>query len=386
MFSFEETRKYIEDTYQVIGTEEWDNGDVVLGLAEDSTDVVKDMVDCGRGGHIFDYEDNSVVVTRDVTQYLGEDYEYINEEDVNKAQVHVTELKYFLEGMKSLAVMTFRDCGQLSGDEGLTPTEIMSKRTKLESGEGSNVVKFSVEFESEEDREDFLAEWCEACGRLWTAEYNGFDIEYIRESLYGSGLRDAVTGKYVVVCEYTVFEDYKVAEPMDSCGGRVDKSLLDSDEFVKSRDEKELTRVNNIVDRYAKLQKDARFDIAVFEKGICVSSPFGTGIGKFLIENTNKKDSVKAFYKMCADDREFDGVDWYEDGFYCMGNAVDFGQEAPESAIECDTSDFLAMMSLVNPCEDLADPNDAMLNGFRVYEWSKDRHVIGLELFKDEEE
>lgn len=380
MLSFEETKKYIENTYRVSDYEEWDNGDIVIELVEDAMDVMENAISNGCASHLFAYDINSVVVSRDVVQYLGEDYEYIDKEDIENAQIHVTESKYFVEGIMELSEMTFRDCATFSSDEGLTPAEVTEKRVKLERVEGTNVYKFTVEFEDADNREDFLDEWCDACGRLWAAEYNGFNTEYIREIMAGTGLRDAVTGKYIIACNFEIFEDYKVSEPMDVCGGSVDVSLLEDEKFIGSCDEDVVSVLRSLVERYTEYQKNARFDISVFQKGICISSPYATGIGKFLIEATNNEKPVNAEYMLCACGRAFDGIDWYDDGFYCMGCAADLGQKVSEDVIKRDTYDFLAMLSLVNPCEDLDYGSDARLNGWRVYEWNKDSHVIGLEL------
>ena len=384
MFSFEETKKYIKDHYRVTDYEEWDNGDLVLVLVEDAMDVMEDVISNGCAGHIFMYDLNSVVVSQDVVQYLGEDYEYFDKEDIENAQIHVTESKYFVGGMRELSEMTFDVCSTFSNDEGLTPAEITEKRVKLEHAEDTNVYKFTVEFEDEDNREDFLDEWCDSCSRLWAAEYNGFNTEYIREIMAGTGLRDAVTGKYIIACNFEVFEDYEVAEPMDGCGGSVDASLLEDEEFIRSCGEDVVDVFRRLVERYTEYQKNARVDISVFQKGICISSPYATGIGKFLIEATNNEKPVNAEYMLCAGGRAFDGIDWYDDGFYCMGSAADLGQKVSEEVIKRDTYGFLAMLSLVNPCEDLDYGSDARLNGWRVYEWSKDSHVIGLELINDD--
>lgn len=384
MFGFEETKKYIEDLYRVIDYEECDNGDLVLVLVEDAMDVMEDVISNGCAGHIFMYDLNSVVVSQDVVQYLGEDYEYVDKEDIENAQIHVTEFKYFVEGMRELSEMTFGVCSTFSGDEGLTPAEITAKRVKLEHTEGTNVYKFTVEFEDDGNREDFLDEWCDACSRLWAAEYNGFNTEYIREIMAGTGLRDAVTGKYIIACNFGVCEDYKVAEPMDGCGGSVDVSLLKDEEFIRSCGKDVVDVFRSLVERYTEYQKNARVDISVFQKGICISSPYATGIGKFLIEATNNEKPVNSVYMQCAGGRAFDGIDWYDDGFYCMGCAADLGQKVSEDVIKRDTYAFLAMLSLVNPCEDMDYGSDASLNGWRVYKWSKDSHVIGLELINED--
>lgn len=326
MISFEETKKYIEDTYRV-------------------TDI--------------------------------------NKEDIKNAQIHVTESKYFIEGIKGLAEITFRVCDTFSGDEGLTPAEVTEKRIKLERAEGTNVYKFTVEFENADNQKDFLDKWCDACNHLWTAEYNGFNTELIRKIMAGTCLRDTVTGKYIITCNFEVFEDYKVSESMDECGGSVDASLLDDEKFIRFCGEY-VDVFRSLVERYTEYQKTARVDISVFKNGIRISSPYATGIGRFLIEATNNEKPVNAEYMLCAGGRAFDGIDWYDDGFYCMGNAADLGQNISEDVIKRDTYEFLAMLSLVNPCDDLDYGSDARLNGWRVYEWNKGNHVIGLELIDED--
>lgn len=314
-------------------------------------------------------------------KYIGDTYQVT---DIKTAQIHVTESKYFVEGMKELAEMTFRVCDTFSGDEGLTPAEVTEKHIKLEQDESTNVYKFTVEFENVDNLEDFLDKWCNACDHLWTAEYNGFNTELSRKIMTGTGLRDAVTGKYTITCNFEVFEDYKVSEPMEAYGGSVDASLLDDEKFIRSCGEDAVDAFRSLVERYTEYQKNARVDISVFQNGIRISSPYATGIGRFLIEATNNEKPVNAEYMLCAGGRAFDGIDWYDDGFYCMGNAADLGQNISEDVIKRDTYEFLAMLSLVNPCDDLDYGSDARLNGWRVYEWNKGNHVIGLELIDED--
>lgn len=314
-------------------------------------------------------------------KYIEDTYQVT---DIKNAQIHVTESKYFVEGMKELAEMTFRVCDTFSGDEGLTPAEVTEKHIKLKRAEGTNVYKFTVEFENVDNLEDFLDKLCNACDHLWTAEYNGFNTELIRKIMAGNGLRDVVTGKYTITCNFEVIEDYKVSEPMEAYGGSVDASLLDDEKFIRSCGEDAVDVLRSLVERYTEYQKNSRVDISVFQNGIWISSPYATGIGRFLIEATNNEKPVNAEYMLCASGRAFDGIDWYDDGFYCMGNAADFGQKVSEDIIKRDTYEFLAMLSLVNPCDDLDYGSDARLNGWRVYEWNKGSHVIGLELIDED--
>lgn len=304
--------------------------------------------------------------------------------DIKTAQIHVSESKYFVEGMRELAEMTFRVCDTFSGDEGLTPAEVTEKHIKLKQADGTNVYKFMVEFENVDNLKDFLDKWYDACDHLWTAEYNGFNTELIRKIMVGNSLRDAVTGKYIITCNFEVFEDYKVSEPMEAYGGSVDASLLDDEKFIRSCGEDAVDVLRNLVERYTEYQKNARVDISVFQNGIRISSPYATGIGRFLIEATNNEKPVNAEYMLCAGGRAFDGIDWYDDGFYCMGNAADLGQKVSKDIIKRDTYEFLAMLSLVNPCDDLDYGSDARLNGWRVYKWNKGSHVIGLELIDED--
>lgn len=304
--------------------------------------------------------------------------------DIKNAQIHVTESKYFIEGMRGLAEMTFRVCDTFSGDEGLTPAEVTEKHIKLERVEGTNVYKFTVEFENADNREDFLDKWCDACDHLWTAEYNGFNTELIRKIMAGNDLRDVVTGKYIITCDFEVFEDYKVSEPMKAYGGSVDAYLLDDEKFIRSCGEDAVDVFRSLVERYTEYQKNSRVDISVFQNGIRISSPYATGIGRFLIEATSNEKPVNSVYMLCAGGHAFDCINWYDDGFYCIGNAADFGQKVSEDVIKRDIYEFLAMLSLVNPCDDLGYGSDARLNGWRVYEWNKGNHVIGLELIDED--
>lgn len=249
-------------------------------------------------------------------KYIEDTYRVV---DIKNAQIHVTESKYFVEGMKGLAETTFRVCDTFSGDEGLTPAEVAEKRIKLKRAEGTNVYKFTVDFENADNREDFLDKWCDACNHLWTVEYNGFNTELIRKIMAGTGLRDAVTGKYIITCNFEVFEDYKVSEPMEAYGGSVDASLLDDEKFTRSCGEDALDVFRSLVERYTEYQKNARVDISVFQNGIWISSPYATGIGRFLIEATNNEKPVNSVYMLCAGGRAFDGINWYDDGFLLYG-------------------------------------------------------------------